>query len=175
MDYFKFFFIDEIIDLMVIETNRNAQRFLNTEKITRGSRFSFWQPINQNDMEKYMGLLMWMGLIKITSIADYWSRAERYINGVAPKTMSRNKFELILRFWHFEAMRLLTKPIVYTNTLEKKSEWKDSTATDANILLKSVDSEFLVSLQVVKTLFAYGLPLCNILQKIDINLKKQLI
>lgn len=38
----------------------------------------------------------------MTSIADYWSKAERYKNGVAPKAMSRNKFELILRFWHFE-------------------------------------------------------------------------
>lgn len=36
--------------------------------------------------------------------------------------------------------------------LEKISEWKDSTATDANILLKSFDSEFLVSLQVVKVI-----------------------
>lgn len=102
MDYFKLFCTDEIIQLMVIETNRNAQQFLNTQQITRGSRFSFWQPINQNDMEKFMGLLMWMGLVKMTSIADYWSKAERYKNGVAPKTMSRNKFELILRFWHFE-------------------------------------------------------------------------
>ncbi|XP_026819540.1 piggyBac transposable element-derived protein 4-like [Rhopalosiphum maidis] len=102
MDYFKLFLTDNIIELMVIETNRNAQQFLNTQTITRGSRFSFWQPINKNDMEKFMGLLMWMGLVKMTSIADYWSKAERYKNGVAPKIMSRNKFELILRFWHFE-------------------------------------------------------------------------
>ncbi|XP_050061687.1 piggyBac transposable element-derived protein 5-like [Aphis gossypii] len=64
MDYFKLFLTDNIIELMVIETNRNAQQFLNTQKITRGSRFSFWQPINKNDMEKFMGLLMWMGLVK---------------------------------------------------------------------------------------------------------------
>jgi len=102
MNYFKLFFTDEIIELMVIETNRNAQQYLNTQRISSGSRFSFWQPINKNDMEKLMGLLLWMGLVKMTSIADYWSRAERYKNGVAPKTMSWNKFELILRFWHFE-------------------------------------------------------------------------
>lgn len=36
------------------------------------------------------------------SLADYWSKAVRYQNNVASKTMSRNKFELILRFWHFE-------------------------------------------------------------------------
>jgi len=46
MDYFKLFCADEIIELMVIETNRNAQQFLNTQQITRGSRFSFWQPIS---------------------------------------------------------------------------------------------------------------------------------
>lgn len=60
MDYFKLFFTDEIIELMVIETNRNAQQFLNTQHITSGSRFSFWQPINKIDMENFMGLLMWM-------------------------------------------------------------------------------------------------------------------
>lgn len=102
MDYFKLFFTDEIIELMVIETNRNAQQFLNTQRVSRGSRFSFWQPINKNDMEKFMGLLLWMGLVNMTSIADYWSKAERYKNSVASNTMSRNKFELILRFWHFE-------------------------------------------------------------------------
>lgn len=35
-------------------------------------------------------------------------------------------------------------------TLDKISEWKDSIATDANILAKSMDSEFFVSLQVIK-------------------------
>jgi len=31
MDYFKLFFTDKIIELMVIETNRKAQQFLNTQ------------------------------------------------------------------------------------------------------------------------------------------------
>lgn len=34
--------------------------------------------------------------------------------------------------------------------LDKISEWKDSASTDANILAKSMDSEFFVSLQVIK-------------------------
>ena len=44
------------------------------------------------------------------SLCDYWNKAERYQNQVASimsinnqlSTISRNKFELILRFWHFE-------------------------------------------------------------------------
>ncbi|KAE9523032.1 hypothetical protein AGLY_016663 [Aphis glycines] len=109
MDYFKLFFTDEIIELMVIETNRNTQHFLNTQKVSPVSRFLFWQPINNNYMEKFMGLLLWMGLVKMTSIADYWKKAERYKNSVASNTMSRNKFELILRFWHFEDNKTANK------------------------------------------------------------------
>ncbi|XP_050057528.1 52 kDa repressor of the inhibitor of the protein kinase-like isoform X2 [Aphis gossypii] len=58
------------------------------------------------------------------------------------------------------------------SALDKISEWKDSTATDANILAKSMDSEFFVSLQVIKVLFAYGLPLCKLLQKVELDLKE---
>lgn len=102
IDYFKLFLTDEIIQLMVIETNRNAQQVFSSQRISRGSRFSSWEPITKDDMGKFMGLLLWMGLVKMPSLADYWSKAERYQNNVASKTMSRNKFELILRFWHFE-------------------------------------------------------------------------
>jgi len=52
-------------------------------------------------MTKFIGLLLWMGVVKYPNIADYWSKAERYENSVAPKLKSRNKFELILQFWHF--------------------------------------------------------------------------
>lgn len=38
------------------------------------------------------------------------------------------------------------------SALDKISEWKDSTATDANILSKSMDSDFFVSLQVIKVI-----------------------
>uniref|UniRef100_A0A2S2Q1P2 Uncharacterized protein n=1 Tax=Sipha flava TaxID=143950 RepID=A0A2S2Q1P2_9HEMI len=40
IDFFKLFLTDEIIQLMVIETNRNAQQILSFQRISRGSRFS---------------------------------------------------------------------------------------------------------------------------------------
>jgi len=48
-----------------------------------------------------MGLLLWFGLVQIPSSESYWSTKIRYKNNVAPKIMSRNRFELLLRFWHF--------------------------------------------------------------------------
>ncbi|KAL4126233.1 hypothetical protein QTP88_010459 [Uroleucon formosanum] len=57
-------------------------------------------------------------------------------------------------------------------SLEKISEWNDLSSVDANILLKSMDSKFLISLQVIKVLFSYGLPLCKQLQQIKIDLRE---
>eukprot|EP00102_Acyrthosiphon_pisum_P013915 XP_008183698.2 PREDICTED: 52 kDa repressor of the inhibitor of the protein kinase-like [Acyrthosiphon pisum] len=57
--------------------------------------------------------------------------------------------------------------------LEKISTtFNDKSSTDASMLLKSMDSEFLTSIQVVKVVLSYGLPLCKCFQKYDIDLKE---
>ncbi|XP_015375256.1 PREDICTED: piggyBac transposable element-derived protein 4-like [Diuraphis noxia] len=92
---------DDIIELIVIETNRNAEQFLSKIRLSKASRFSKWVPTNYNEIKKFIGLLLWMGLVQMPSIESYWSTKSRYINSIAGKTMPRNRFELILRFWHF--------------------------------------------------------------------------
>ncbi|XP_060868959.1 52 kDa repressor of the inhibitor of the protein kinase-like isoform X1 [Metopolophium dirhodum] len=52
------------------------------------------------------------------------------------------------------------------------SSWKDVTAVEANMLRNAMDSEFLISVQIIKVLFSYGLPLCKQLQSKDIDLKE---
>lgn len=83
---------------MVNETNVNGQQMLSPQKISRDSRFSFWEPITKDDIEHFLGFLLWVGLVKMPSLSDYWNKAERYQNKVASKTMSRNKIEFILLF-----------------------------------------------------------------------------
>ncbi|CAI6370250.1 unnamed protein product [Macrosiphum euphorbiae] len=56
-------------------------------------------------------------------------------------------------------------------SLDKISEWRDSSGADASILKKAIDSEFLISLFVIKKLFSFGLPLCRQLQLKRIDLK----
>lgn len=63
---------------MVIKTNRKAQQMLSSQRISRGSRFSSWEPITKDDIEHFLGLLLWMGLVKMPSLSDYWNKAERY-------------------------------------------------------------------------------------------------
>lgn len=42
-----------------------------------------------------------MGLVQMPNLGSYWSNKHRYKNNVAQKTMSRNRFELLIRCWHF--------------------------------------------------------------------------
>ncbi|XP_060872032.1 piggyBac transposable element-derived protein 4-like [Metopolophium dirhodum] len=100
-DIFNLFLTNEIIDLIVEETNKNAQHFLSKNRLTKSSRFSKWIPADQQEIKKFFGLMIWMGLVQMPTLEDYWSISIRYKNNVAQNTMSRNRFELILRFLHF--------------------------------------------------------------------------
>lgn len=88
---------------MVVETNRNADQVLSKHRLTKSSRFIKWVPTNDVEMKQFLGLLMWMGLVQMPSLKDYWSLKMLYKNSVTKtkNIMSRNRFELIIRFWHF--------------------------------------------------------------------------
>ncbi|XP_028968650.1 piggyBac transposable element-derived protein 4-like [Galendromus occidentalis] len=52
-------------------------------------------------MRKFLGLLMYMGLVKYPNITDYWRKDCLYRNELVASAMSRNRFQLLLRFIHF--------------------------------------------------------------------------
>ena len=51
-------------------------------------------------MKCVLGLLLWMGLVHLPTIAKYWSNSCLYRNHISG-IMTRNRFQLILRAWHF--------------------------------------------------------------------------
>lgn len=52
-------------------------------------------------MRKFIGLVGWMGLVKLLCLQDYWSTNDLYDIPLARNAMSRNRFELLLKMWHF--------------------------------------------------------------------------
>ncbi|GLV38191.1 hypothetical protein CBL_12837 [Carabus blaptoides fortunei] len=56
---------------------------------------------DSEEIKKFLGLLIWMGLARLGSIPSYWSTRDIYKNNVAVKIMSRNRFELLLSNIHF--------------------------------------------------------------------------
>ena len=92
---------DEIINIMVKETNRYAARTTSTRELKARSRMKVWTETNPAEMPQFCGLLLWMSLVRMPSIDCYWKKSPLYRNDVACKTMTRNRFQLLLANWHF--------------------------------------------------------------------------
>lgn len=99
---FRTFLNDSIIDKMVEETNLYAtQVLLDTEDIKAESRLHKWVPTDKGEMLKFIGIVAYMGMVKMPSLDKYWSTDELFHIGTIPKIMSRNRFQLLLRMRHF--------------------------------------------------------------------------
>lgn len=104
-DTFQLFVTDEVIEHIVDETNRFAAQSILSNKLTKKTskkhRLSQWTNTTIDEMKKFFGLLLWMGLVKHGSIEEYWSTSPLLRNDVASKVMPRNRFQLLLTCLHF--------------------------------------------------------------------------
>ena len=80
---------DDILDLLVIETNRYAHEhsanFIETNRI---------------EMIKIMALVDYMGIVALPEISLYWSRKHLYNLNLPRSIMSRDRFLVLLRYFH---------------------------------------------------------------------------
>ncbi|XP_069819582.1 piggyBac transposable element-derived protein 4-like [Dendropsophus ebraccatus] len=102
IDFFKLFFSEELISLMVVQTNLYAQQFLAQHPVS--SFFSgshSWTPVDAAEMTTFWGLLLHMGLVKKPRIRQYWSVDILYNTPIHRMAMTRHRFEAILKFLHY--------------------------------------------------------------------------
>lgn len=99
-DFFKYFITNDIINYMVVETNRYALQKIQKEILPNQSRLRKWKEVDILEMEKFLGILLWMGLNRMPKMSNYWSKSPLYSSNIK-NVMSRNKFALLLRVWHF--------------------------------------------------------------------------
>ena len=81
----------DVISLVVRETNFYAHQSTSS-RTTRSSSQTVWKLTNDEEIKKFLGLIIWMGLVKKGKIANYWSTNPLHKNEVAPSIMSRNRF-----------------------------------------------------------------------------------
>uniref|UniRef100_A0A182YSQ5 DDE_Tnp_1_7 domain-containing protein n=1 Tax=Anopheles stephensi TaxID=30069 RepID=A0A182YSQ5_ANOST len=98
---FSLFVDDSIINVLVQETNRYAQQKLNRLKLSPSARMHQWKPTNPPEIKQFLGFLLWMGLVNVSPIANYWSKKNVYNFSLPSSIMSRNSFELLLSNIHF--------------------------------------------------------------------------
>ena len=100
--FFEVFLNDEVIEFFVAETNSYAEKVCQNMVIKRSSLFRKWEPTNATEMRVFVGLVLHMGVINLPRLSDYWSNDPMYKTYLRSKYMSRNRFYLLLHFWHFE-------------------------------------------------------------------------
>ena len=88
---FSLFFDEQVIDLIVKETNRYASQ-------CRGD--NTWQT-TADEIRAYFGFHVLMGINRLPEIRDYWSRDHRLHYSAISERISRDRFEEISRYLHF--------------------------------------------------------------------------
>jgi hypothetical protein len=71
VDCYRHSMTDEIISLMVRETNRYAEQHVQTQKLTKRSKTLQWKPSTSEEMLKCLGIIIEMGLVQMPEI-DYY-------------------------------------------------------------------------------------------------------
>ena len=60
-----------------------------------------WKDVTAEEMKKFFGVILHMGLVAMPSYKCYWSTSRFYKNEFFSSVMSRARFEAILCFLHF--------------------------------------------------------------------------
>ncbi|XP_071943879.1 piggyBac transposable element-derived protein 4-like [Antedon mediterranea] len=103
--FFELFLTDEFVLKLVDQTNLYAdqsieqQQRLNAQK--EHSRSKAWKPVTVQDIRKFLGLMFLTGIITKPELQQYWSTDELILTPMFSKVMSRNRFEIILSYFHF--------------------------------------------------------------------------
>ena len=103
IDFFRLIMNDEFFELLVTETNRYARAFLDSEQgqnLKPNSRLRSRDNVDVDDMKRFIGIVIAMGLVEHLDIHDYWSKDELLETPFFRKVMPRNKFLLIMSFLH---------------------------------------------------------------------------
>lgn len=89
-EIYKLFFTDEMISHLTQQTNKYEQRDKNDKNSST----------DEDEMMKFLGLLIISGYHSVPSENDYWSTSEDLKIPIFAKTMSREGFKSIKRYFH---------------------------------------------------------------------------
>lgn len=109
LQYFQLFFSDQLINLIVDETNRYSNQWIESHqdylRQKPSSRVHAW--IRQghttlDEMKAFLSVVINMGIIKKPTIDQYWNtHQESQSTPWFPEHMNRDRFQLLLKFLHF--------------------------------------------------------------------------
>ena len=103
LNFLKLLVTDDIIENIVNHTNLNAQQYITTHpNIKRRSRIQSWKKkaLTAAEFLKFFALIIVMGINRLPKMEDHWSTKWPFGGQSFSRIMSRDRFSVILRFFH---------------------------------------------------------------------------
>uniref|UniRef100_A0A8C4SDX7 PiggyBac transposable element-derived protein domain-containing protein n=1 Tax=Erpetoichthys calabaricus TaxID=27687 RepID=A0A8C4SDX7_ERPCA len=104
--FYELFVSPDLIRHFAHQTNLYAAQFIEKNPNLRPhSRVRAWVDTDENEMKKFIGILMLMGIVRKPDIEMYWSTDPMYATPIFAAIMTRNRFSLLLKFFHLNDNR----------------------------------------------------------------------
>jgi len=102
VDFFQLLIPDDLLQVVVEETNRFAQQYIDTTELSRFSRVRAWEkkPHNLAELKKFLAIVIVMGFVVLPQIEDAWSTKWPFAMPTFSSILKRDRFSLLLRFLH---------------------------------------------------------------------------
>ena len=100
---FELFFDDELINLIVQQTNLYAQQVIAEKdgRLKKRPRIQEWQETNADEIKVYLALLLLQGIVRKPKEVLYFSKKSSLYTPFFRRIMSCDRFLLLSKFLHF--------------------------------------------------------------------------
>lgn len=95
-DFYGLYVTETMFEHIAEQTNIYA-----TQSRVDSERCNKWVPTDKNEIKRFFGLILWMGLVKLPSLSLYWSQDPMFGHTFPQKIMCRDRFQILLRMLHF--------------------------------------------------------------------------
>ncbi|XP_027232578.1 piggyBac transposable element-derived protein 4 [Penaeus vannamei] len=97
LEIFSWFFTDDLLDLIVKETNWYAA----AHPPCTSPKMRKWMPTSREELQAYFGIRVIMGLAGRPSYYDYWSSSPVLRHELVAEVMTRDRFDQLTACLHF--------------------------------------------------------------------------
>lgn len=101
IDLFRLFVIPTMISFIVDETNKYAAKILETMHMTEQSRKTRWKSTDEQEIIKFLGVLICMDLVRAPRLEHYWCKKQIYNYPFIKNHMSKERFQLLWKYVQF--------------------------------------------------------------------------
>lgn len=107
IDYFELFIKREDYETIANETNKYHDQVVENMNLKEHSRLHKWVPTHWKEIKTFTAMTIAMGLVVQSNFNSYWSKSDVLSTPFFAKCMSRDRFWILMNFFHLSDNRLM--------------------------------------------------------------------